>query len=712
MKQAPPELEERYHRFLTGRGDVVDPLIFFLKGDRCERVDSRAWSALILSRIYLLKGRLDLALSYLRFSSFLFRSIETDDYPLGIWVNRAIILKAGGEIAGAESLLRRVFTLALKNEQTLAAAKAASNLAALLARRGSPDESLSFLTFAGRCYRALGREEELERLDLIQALLESGRGMFEEAVERISVFLVERNRDSMERERIIGLLLLLELFIGKDDLAGALEVLERVEPLNACLDRYRPQKLRFLYLKHQLFHRLGKSGEANRAFNRAEHLRRNMGFGSVDIQVPDLSSRVYAAGNAVSTFGMNTTGRYSTTSGPLSVIGFGESFQEHTKGKAGSISRIQPVGDPGPGSCFLSAERRDAYGAPLPYGTVECTGSCDGASATVRRRRNSGRYEKRRIAGDPNEEFITCAPIVLNLLEEARRVAVLPLPILLQGESGVGKDILSRLIHEWSGREKQPYLSVNAAALPKDLFESTLFGHSRGAFTGAFSRCPGLLESAGGGTLFLDEIGELDKAVQAKLLRLLDSGEYLPLGESKVRRSSARIITATNRDLSAAVSSSTFREDLFYRLAVLPFRIPPLRERKQDIQLLAGYFLERACRLYNLGPMDMGERTAALLAQYDWPGNVRELQNEIVRAALRKRKGTLRICHFSMKLVLATNGRRDDSAGNLLSKIRELERTEIARALADAGGNCTRAAEMLGLKRTTLIYKMKRLGFL
>ncbi|MCK4237468.1 MAG: sigma-54-dependent Fis family transcriptional regulator, partial [Candidatus Krumholzibacteria bacterium] len=638
MGPGPQELEERYRRFLEGRGDIVDPLISLLRGDHGERADSRAWAALILSRIYLLKGRLDLAASYLRLSSTLFRSVEAGVYPLGIWVNRAIILKARGMISQSENLLRRVFSLALRGSQIFTAAKAASNLASILARSDRLDDSASFLAVAERSYQALGCSVELVRVDLTRALIESRRRMFDEAVERICVCLNVCEEKTLQRESVIGELLLVELFMEKGDYVKAEKALSMASSRTGALERFRPQYLRFLYLRQLLYRKMGEPEAADRILKEAEALRLGLGFGCLDLGYSD------------------------------------------------SVSAAYPAPDTERSSCIMPAES----------GAVYCVSK---GSATGGRKESEvsasmldiGEYPVHppgdagsRAGTDPAGIFITKDPRMLAILEEIRSAAPLPLPVLLCGESGVGKDIIARLIHLWSGRGKEPLISVNAAALPRDLFESAFFGHSRGAFTGAVATSRGLLGSAGHGTVFLDEIGELEPALQAKLLRLLDRGEYIPLGENSVKRSHARIIAATNRDIESDVESGSFRKDLYYRLAVLAFSVPPLRERRGDIAILSEYFLQMACRLYGLGPMELGRGALEILSSYDWPGNVRELQNEIIRAAVRKGKGVLRICHFSANLLSGAVQGSGGAPGTLESKVRELERTEIATALQDS----------------------------
>jgi DNA-binding NtrC family response regulator len=306
--------------------------------------------------------------------------------------------------------------------------------------------------------------------------------------------------------------------------------------------------------------------------------------------------------------------------------------------------------------------------------------------------------------------FITADPAMKGLLDEIRRISPFPVPVLITGESGTGKEVVARLIHRWSGRARSPFIPVNASTLRGDLFESFLFGHVKGAFTGAVRDQSGLAAAADRGTLFLDEIGEADPGAQARLLRFLDSGEYMPVGESVARRSGARVIAATNRDLPAEIELGSFRDDLYYRLSAVVFRIPPLRERKADIMPLSSHFISRLVSEYSIGPLTVSPAAQLALESFDWPGNVRQLQNEVVAAALRKCSGRLEMTDLPAGIV---SGLLDPTPGDqtgLDGKLRRFEREEILGALRRAGSNHSRAASILGLKRTTLLYRMRRHG--
>jgi DNA-binding NtrC family response regulator len=311
---------------------------------------------------------------------------------------------------------------------------------------------------------------------------------------------------------------------------------------------------------------------------------------------------------------------------------------------------------------------------------------------------------------DNSPTFITSDPKMRGLLADIRRIAVFPVPVLVTGESGTGKEVVARLIHRWSGRGRGTFIPVNASTLRGDLLESSLFGHARGSFTGAVSRHAGLAAAADAGTLFLDEIGETDSGAQARLLRFLDSGEYLPVGESVIMRSNARVIAATNRDLLEEIARGAFREDLYYRLSTVVFRIPPLRERRDDIFPLASHFMAGLEADYKIGPLTISLQARSVLESFDWPGNVRQLRNEIVAAALRKGSGRLEITDFPAEIVSGFLDPAPRPPAGLDGKLRSFERDEILGALLRAGSNCSRAADMLGLARTTLLYRMRRHG--
>lgn len=304
---------------------------------------------------------------------------------------------------------------------------------------------------------------------------------------------------------------------------------------------------------------------------------------------------------------------------------------------------------------------------------------------------------------------------IQGALSLATRAAQSRATVLLSGETGSGKEVLARAVHELGPRRGRPFIAVNCAAFPESLLESELFGHVRGAFTGASRDKTGLLELAGDGTFFLDEIGETSGPLQAKLLRVLQERELRPVGGNQTRSFHARIVVASNRDLLAEAKRGHFRTDLYYRLAVFPIHVPPLRERSEDVLPLARHFL----RLHR-APEDghdwcLSPAAERLLLAYDWPGNVRELENEMQRAIAMAAPGDrLGPRHLSGRLVGCDDEHRrlsEDSSASLSTRVSHFERLLIGDALERHGGNRTATARALGLSREGLHKKMKRLAF-
>jgi two-component system NtrC family response regulator len=298
-----------------------------------------------------------------------------------------------------------------------------------------------------------------------------------------------------------------------------------------------------------------------------------------------------------------------------------------------------------------------------------------------------------------------------SLINMAGRVAASRATVLLQGESGTGKELLARLIHHLSPRSTRPIIAVNCGALNENLLESELFGHEKGAFTGAVARRIGRFEEADGGTLFLDEIGELSQAVQVKLLRFLQEHEFQRLGGNQTLRSDVRVISATNRDLEQRVRQGAFREDLYYRLNVVVMSIPPLRERKEDILPLIDHFLRRFAQENGKEIEGLSSEAQDVLLKYDYPGNVRELENIIERAVVIARESVLSIDDLPFHEAFEErNGGRKADEGLLRGSLEELERRLIAEAMEKAGDHQTRAAELLGISERMLRYKLKKYG--
>jgi two-component system NtrC family response regulator len=307
------------------------------------------------------------------------------------------------------------------------------------------------------------------------------------------------------------------------------------------------------------------------------------------------------------------------------------------------------------------------------------------------------------------EEIVGTSEKVREVLETAGRVASSDASVLITGESGTGKELLARGIHYSSPRANGPFVAVNCAAIPETLIESELFGHVKGAFTGAIRDKEGKFELADGGTLFLDEIGELRVDLQSKILRALQEKTVDRVGGSRPVPVDARVIAATNRDIERAVKDGKFREDIYYRLSVITLHMPPLRERKEDIPILAEHFLKK----YNKSePVTLSPDTLEALKAYGWPGNVRELENVIQRASVLRRGNEITRAELPDKLTKEERG-VEDIILNLPEEgisLEELEKSLIIKALEKHKGNQTRAAEYLGITRPTLIYRMEKYG--
>jgi transcriptional regulator with GAF, ATPase, and Fis domain len=289
---------------------------------------------------------------------------------------------------------------------------------------------------------------------------------------------------------------------------------------------------------------------------------------------------------------------------------------------------------------------------------------------------------------------------------------------LIQGESGVGKELIAHVIHAASPRSDGPLVKVNCAAVPRELFESEFFGHVKGAFTGAHRDRVGRFQLADGGTIFLDEVGEIPLSLQSKLLRVLQESEYERVGDEETHTIDVRVIAATNRDLEQEVAEGRFREDLFYRLSVFPIDVPPLRERGDDIIQLAVHFLEKTCQEFGHRPLTLSQQQAALLKQYRWPGNIRELKNVIERAVILSQGKVLRL-DLAMVNILeqnasgAPNVPKSAPGTRILTEdeLVELQRNNILGALRATNWRVSGpngAARLLGLKATTLADRIKR----
>ncbi|MGD1095389.1 MAG: sigma-54 dependent transcriptional regulator [Bryobacteraceae bacterium] len=304
-------------------------------------------------------------------------------------------------------------------------------------------------------------------------------------------------------------------------------------------------------------------------------------------------------------------------------------------------------------------------------------------------------------------QMIGESPAFERVLEQATMAARSDTRVLLGGESGTGKELLAAHIHAQSPFANGPFVKVNCAAIPTELIESELFGHEKGAFTGATSARRGKFELADGGTLFLDEVGDLHASSQAKLLRVLQEGEFHRVGGEQSIRVAVRVLAATNRDLSELVAQQKFREDLYYRLCVVPIRVPALRERREDISALADYFLAEFCARNNFKPKQLAPGAFEALEDYSWPGNIRELRNTVERMAILTKGDVLEPDSVPVEIRIA---RGAGARGNLREAKESAEREHILKALEESKGNVSGAARVLGMERTNLHKRIRALG--
>lgn len=322
------------------------------------------------------------------------------------------------------------------------------------------------------------------------------------------------------------------------------------------------------------------------------------------------------------------------------------------------------------------------------------------------RRQLQGRFEFNNIIGS--------SPAMKLVFELMNRIVKTDSAVLITGESGTGKELVAKALHYNGSRKDRPFVAVNCSAIPEALLESELFGHVRGAFTGAIKDKPGKFEAANHGTIFLDEIGTMPLHLQAKLLRVLQEQEVERVGSNKPVKLHVRIISATNADLEQLVKRGEFREDLFYRLNVIPLHLPPLRERQQDIIFLTSFFLEKQCRLMGRPLCTISKKALEALEQYSWPGNVRELENLLERMIALTDANVISVDDVPSKIVVEksqveTGSVKMPSEGlDLVATISRIERSLLSQALESAGGVKAKAAALLGINRTTLVEKIKR----
>ncbi len=395
------------------------------------------------------------------------------------------------------------------------------------------------------------------------------------------------------------------------------------------------------------------------------------------------------------------------------LTGFASGYLSHVWGREifALETRCRGKGD---AVCRVIARPREQWGeeiaAELPYYSEDCLAETAGRLTSELRKVERKLRARRQELGARVAKQVDPAGMVIaseamrRVVDLARRVGPVDSTVLVTGESGVGKERVARLIHDASTRTAGPFVGINCGAVPEGLLESELFGHARGAFTGAAQDRPGLFEAAQGGTIFLDEIGEMPPAMQVKLLRTLQEHEVRRVGENKSRKVDARVVAATNRDLAAEVHAARFRQDLYYRLRVVEIRVPPLRERRDDILPLARTFLVDAGS--RLGRKVSGFTPAAVqqLVRHDWPGNVRELENAVERAVVLARGHRIDVDDLPEEVGLALPG---VAAAGSVRTLREIEREYIAAVLRANDGNRTRTARQLGIGAATLYRKIK-----
>jgi transcriptional regulator with GAF, ATPase, and Fis domain len=329
------------------------------------------------------------------------------------------------------------------------------------------------------------------------------------------------------------------------------------------------------------------------------------------------------------------------------------------------------------------------------------------------RERKENDYLKRREQGRRFDGIIGESPPMKRLFEQLRKVVDTRVSVLIEGETGTGKELIASAVHYWSKRQDKLFVAQNCAAMPENLLESELFGHRKGAFTGAVDDKKGLFELADGGTLFLDEVGEMPLNLQAKLLRVLQEGEVRPLGAEQTKKVDVRIVAATNRDLEKEVAEGRFREDLFYRLKVFPLRVPPLRERPEDIALLAGHFLTRYSQEFGREVQGFSQQAMEILSAYEWPGNVRELENEVQRLIIQLDDGGfVEPEHLSHRIRQVENllDKVQARKGTLKEMMEQVEKWVLLEALKDHGNNKSQTARTLGITREGLHKKLKNFG--
>jgi two-component system response regulator AtoC len=352
-----------------------------------------------------------------------------------------------------------------------------------------------------------------------------------------------------------------------------------------------------------------------------------------------------------------------------------------------------------------------------PFDIDEVSVVIERAAEARRLRLDNKRMVAERALG---RRIVATSRAMKRVLDAAERIAARDVTVLVRGETGTGKELVAHLLHAHSRRADKPLVRFNCAAIPAELAESELFGHVKGAYTGAVGTRRGFFAEADGGTLILDEVGELPPAVQAKLLRVLQEGEIQPVGSGRVEKVDVRVVASTNRDLAGEARAGKFREDLYYRLAVVELVVPPLRERRDDIPALADEFARRYAEKFELGVVRLDGPLVDALSRHDWPGNVRQLENTVARLAALSTGGTIGLADYHEQIggdappddevIAEPEPVADGSNPPLREQVEAFERGIIARVLDATGGNQSETARRLGVSRVTLIDKLKKYG--
>jgi two-component system, NtrC family, response regulator AtoC len=361
----------------------------------------------------------------------------------------------------------------------------------------------------------------------------------------------------------------------------------------------------------------------------------------------------------------------------------------------------------------VDAMKHGAFDFVLKPFDVETIEAVIRKALELRETRAENRYLRERVLGEPARgKLVWAAPAMAPIADLIARVGPTKSSVLITGETGTGKELVANAIHEASPRKAKLFVPLNCAAIPADLLESELFGHARGAFTGAHGERTGKFEVADGGTLFLDEIGDMPYELQAKLLRVLQEGVIEPIGSNRRIEVDVRVVSSTNRDLEAGMKANRFREDLYYRLNVFHLAVPPLRERREDIGLLAELFLHEFSRELGKRPPDLGADAVRLLEQHAWPGNVRELRNLMERSAVLCEEPVIdaRFCRTLLPGLPREEAEAEPEPLELEPAVDAFERKTILRALAAAHDNKAQAARLLGVTERTLWNKLKKHG--